>query len=110
MQDIHWYGGSIGGAFQGYTLGNIMGALFYSKALEAHPDLPEQFENGEFGTLRTWLKENIYHHGRKFTAPEIIQRVTGGELTIAPYIQYLKKKYGELYNLEAEGSVSAAPL
>src|SRR4029078_10995198 len=26
LQDVHWYGGMIGGAFQGYTLGNVMSA------------------------------------------------------------------------------------
>jgi carboxypeptidase Taq len=26
MQDVHWYYGLIGGAFQGYTLGNILSA------------------------------------------------------------------------------------
>jgi carboxypeptidase Taq len=99
MQDVHWYGGIIGGSFQGYTLGNIMGALFYSKALEAHPTIPEQISRGEFDTLRGWLTENIYKHGRKFTATELIQRVTGGDLTIEPYIRYLKTKYGELYKV-----------
>ena len=26
LQDVHWYGGIIGGVFQGYTLGNILSA------------------------------------------------------------------------------------
>ena len=25
LQDVHWFGGHIGGMFQGYTLGNILG-------------------------------------------------------------------------------------
>ncbi|MEW6242251.1 MAG: carboxypeptidase M32, partial [Chloroflexota bacterium] len=54
---------------------------------------------GKFDTLHNWLIQNIYRHSRKFTAPELIQRVTGGELTIKPYINYLKTKYGELYSL-----------
>ena len=36
LQDVHWYGGAIGGAFQGYTLGNILSAQFYEKALAAN--------------------------------------------------------------------------
>ncbi|MEZ4591946.1 MAG: carboxypeptidase M32 [Chloroflexota bacterium] len=99
MQDVHWYGGLIGGAFQGYTLGNIMSAAFYNEALKAHPDIPSQIQQGQFGTLHTWLKENIYTHGSKFTANELIERVTGGPLTIDPYIAYLKNKFGELYAL-----------
>jgi carboxypeptidase Taq len=49
--------------------------------------------------LHGWLKENVYRHGRKFTAPEIVERATGSSLTIEPYIHYLKTKYGELYNI-----------
>jgi carboxypeptidase Taq len=99
LQDVHWYSGTIGGAFQGYTLGNILGAQFYAAALNAHPDIPAQIKQGEFGTLRGWLRENIYRHGRKFTASELVERVTGQPLTITPYITYLKTKYRELYKL-----------
>jgi hypothetical protein len=35
LQDVHWYGGLIGGSFQGYTLGNILSGLFYAAALQA---------------------------------------------------------------------------
>ncbi|MCP4538662.1 MAG: carboxypeptidase M32 [Chloroflexi bacterium] len=99
LQDIHWYGGIIGGAFQGYTLGNIMGAAFFETVLQAHPEIIGEIEAGSFGVLHGWLVENIYRHGRKYTASELIERVTGGPLSIAPYIQYLRTKYGELYQL-----------
>jgi carboxypeptidase Taq len=99
MQDIHWYAGFIGGAFQGYTLGNIMSAPFYEYALKAHPEIPAEIENANFETLHNWLKENIYQHGAKFTANELIQRVTGAPLSIDPYINYLRSKYGELYDI-----------
>ncbi|MBN2386340.1 MAG: carboxypeptidase M32 [Anaerolineales bacterium] len=99
MQDIHWYAGNIGGVFQGYTLGNVMGAQFFDAALQAHPGIPDEIRQGKFDTLHNWLKENIYRHGRKFTAPELVQNVTGGEVSIEPYIKYLRAKYGELYQL-----------
>ncbi|PIE82165.1 MAG: carboxypeptidase [Chloroflexi bacterium] len=99
LQDMHWFTGTIGGAFQGYTLGNIMSAAFFDKAVEAHPEIPTDIEKGRFDTLHGWLRENIYVHGSKFTANEIIQRVTGDSLTIDPYINYLRTKFGELYDL-----------
>jgi carboxypeptidase Taq len=99
MQDVHWYNGVIGGAFQGYTLGNILNAQFYRAALAAHPDIPEQIGCGEFGALLGWLVENIYQHGSKFTTAELVQRVTGGPMSIDPYIAYLRSKYGGLYAL-----------
>ena len=99
LQDVHWYGGTIGGAFQGYTLGNIMSAAFFDRALAAQPTIMAEIGRGEFATLHGWLKENIYQHGAKFTANELIERVTGGELSIDPYIRYLRTKFGSLYNL-----------
>ena len=99
LQDIHWYFGTIGGMFQGYTLGNILGAQFYRAALEAHPEIPDAISQGEFETLHGWLRENIYRHGRKFTASELVERVTGGPMSIEPYMAYLRKKYGDLYRL-----------
>jgi len=99
LQDVHWYGGRIGGMFQGYTLGNIISALFYEAALKAHPQIPAEISKGKFDTLHNWLKENLYWHGSKFTPNELIQRITDGPLRIEPYIAYLRTKYGELYKL-----------
>lgn len=99
LQDVHWYAGIVGGAFQGYTLGNIMSALFFEQALKVRPAILDEMGQGEFGTLHTWLRENIYQHGSKYTAPELVQRVTGGPLSIEPYVRYLQGKFGELYSL-----------
>jgi carboxypeptidase Taq len=99
LQDVHWFGGTVGGAFQGYTLGNILSAQFFHNATQAHPQIPSEIGRGEFATLHGWLRENIYQHGAKYTAPELIERVTGGPLSIEPYLQYLRGKYSELYNL-----------
>ncbi len=98
LQDVHWYSGLIGGAFQGYTLGNILAAQFYAKALSQRPEIASQVGRGEFGALHSWLHENIYQHGSKYTAPELIAR-TVGKLDIKPYIGYLREKYGALYHL-----------
>jgi carboxypeptidase Taq len=99
LQDVHWYSATIGGVFQGYTLGNIMSAQFYEAACRRHPRIPEEIGRGEFATLLGWLKENIHRHGAKYTAEEIVQRATGGPLTIAPYMRYLWGKYGPLYGV-----------
>lgn len=99
LQDMHWFIGTIGGMFQGYTLGNILAAQFFDAALRAHPEIPAEIEQGEFGTLLRWLQQNVYQHGRKFMAAELVERVTGGPMRIEPYIHYLRTKYGELYSL-----------
>lgn len=99
LQDVHWFGGLIGGAFQGYTLGNILSAQLFDTARQARPAIDAELARGEFGALHGWLREQIYSQGSKYTAPELIERVTGGPLQIGPYIAYLRRKYGELYQL-----------
>ena len=101
LQDVHWYGGSIGGLFQGYTIGNILAAQFFAAATKAHPEIPDEIARGEFGTLHGWLREHIYRHGRKFTPSELVERATGEPMTMVPYLKYLRGKYGELYRLPA---------
>jgi len=99
LQDVHWYFGQIGGLFQGYTLGNILGAQFFNAALSAHPEIPAQMRQGQFDTLHTWLIDNVYAPGSSFTAAELVQRVTGSAMAIGPYVAYLRGKYGEMYSL-----------
>jgi carboxypeptidase Taq len=99
LQDVHWFSGGIGGSFQGYTIGNILGAQFYAAALKAHPEIPREIGHGEFATLHKWLIANIYRHGRKFEPSELVARSTGEAMTIGPYLAYLRGKYGELYRL-----------
>ncbi|MCB0079534.1 MAG: carboxypeptidase M32 [Caldilineaceae bacterium] len=99
LQDVHWYIGFIGGAFQGYSLGNILSAQFFDAAVAANPAIPAQIGQGQFDELHDWLRTNIYRHGAKFTTAELVQRVTGGPLSIEPYIAYLETKYSALYGL-----------
>jgi carboxypeptidase Taq len=102
LQDVHWYGGTgtVGGGFQSYTIGNILSAQFYAAAIKTHPDIPREIAKGEFGTLHGWLREQLYQHGRKFQPSEVVMRATGGPLSTAPYLAYLREKYGELYRLD----------
>ncbi len=100
LQDVHWFAGPIGGAFQGYTLGNILSAQFFEAACRAHPSIPNEIMRGHFATLHGWLRENLYRHGARYTPDELIQRASGGPIRIEPYMKYLWGKYGPLYGLE----------
>ncbi|MGQ9548053.1 MAG: carboxypeptidase M32 [Roseiflexus sp.] len=99
LQDVHWYGGLIGGAFQGYTLGNIMSAQLFEAALHDLPDIPQQIGHGEFGVLRGWMREHVYRSGRALDADDILRRATGRSLDVQPYLAYLWRKYGEIYGI-----------
>jgi carboxypeptidase Taq len=99
LQDVHWYVGGIGGGFQGYTIGNILSSQFFAAAVEAHSEIPDQIARGEFQTLHTWLRENIYQHGSKFTPHELVERATGESMNTIAFVKYLREKYGEIYDL-----------
>jgi len=99
LQDAHWFADWIGGAFQGYTLGNIISAQIYEGVLDEIPDLPGQIRTGEFQALREWLRSRIHRYGRIYSPAELLERVTGGGLDSEPLMRYLRRKYGELYGL-----------
>jgi carboxypeptidase Taq len=92
LQDTHWLGGSIG-YFPTYALGNVISLQIWQVVREALPDLDAQMEAGELEPLSTWLRENLYSLGRKFTPLETIERVTGSEsIDPQPYLAYLREK------------------
>jgi carboxypeptidase Taq len=99
LQDVHWYSGSIGGAFHSYTIGNILSAQFFAAATRANPHIASEIARGRFATLHGWLTDNIYRHGRSLTPDRIVAQATGGPMTTAPYLAYLRGKYGALYRL-----------
>jgi len=98
LQDVHWSGGGFG-SFPGYTVGNVMSAQFMEAAHQQHPELQNTLNQGNYDPLLAWLTENIYRHGRAFNGTELLQRVTGRELTTEPYIAYLTQKFTDLYEL-----------
>lgn len=98
LQDVHWSGGMLG-YFPTYTLGNILSVALYEAAVAAHPTIPAELARGEFGTLRRWMTEAVYRHGRKFEPHELVQAATGAPLHSQPYLAYLTNKFTDLYRL-----------
>ncbi len=98
LQDIHWSMGSIG-YFSTYALGNLISAQWWERIRTDIPNLDEQIRGGNFADLLAWLREHVHRHGAKFEPQELVKRVTGSEIDPAPYMRYLKQKYGEIYGL-----------
>jgi len=98
LQDVHW---SIGlfGYFPTYALGNLMSVQLFDAATAAHPELPREIRAGRFANLLGWLRENVHRHGARYLPDELLKRATGAELDAAPYLGYLRRKYGALYGL-----------
>ena len=85
--------------FPTYTLGNLYASQFYSKILEAHPGLPEEFARGEFSTLLSYLGENIHKYGRIYTPLDLLKKITGEELNSKYFIEYLENKFYPTYRV-----------
>jgi carboxypeptidase Taq len=96
LQDIHWsYGGM--GYFPTYALGNVISLQIWAAVREAIPDLDAQLEAGELTELSSWLRDNLYSLGRKFTPKETLERVTGSaSIDPQPYLAYLRDKLAAL--------------
>jgi carboxypeptidase Taq len=98
LQDIHWSIGAFG-YFPTYTLGNLYAAQFFERARKDLGDLDGQFAAGNFSPLLGWLREKIHRNGQRFTAAELVKRVTGKELSAEPLLTYLKGKASEIYGV-----------
>ena len=96
LQDVHWFGGTIGGAFQGYTIGNVLSGQLWATAMRELPGLEDKIRKGDFAPIREWLRLRLHQHGRKYEGPEMIRRATGRDLEAEDYLRYLESKYETL--------------
>jgi carboxypeptidase Taq len=94
LQDVHWSAGLLG-YFPTYTLGNLIGAQVWERLEDDLPDVDDLLERGDFAPVREWLREHIHRHGRKFPPRELVQRVTRHELTVEPFLRYLRDKLAD---------------
>jgi carboxypeptidase Taq len=99
LQDVHWAVGLIG-YFPTYALGNLIAGQLWEKAHLDVADLDGQIAAGELTGLREWLRENVHRHGSKFSSRELLERVVGEPIAVGPFVEYLKRKLGDVYGLE----------
>jgi carboxypeptidase Taq len=98
LQDGHWASGDFG-YFPCYTLGDLISVQIFDQALKQEPQISQEIESGNLVPLLGWLRENVYKHGAKFEAEELVRRITGLPTQVQPYLRYLRTKFGEIYGL-----------
>ena len=91
LQDVHWSDSNFG-YFPTYALGNVIATQLWERATGELGDLDAEFERGEFGPLRDWLRVHVHRGGRAFEPAELLERVVGGPLDPEPYLAYLRTK------------------
>ena len=94
LQDIHWYMGAFG-YFPTYSLGAMCAAQVFAAARDQLGDVEGQIERGEFGSLITWLRENIHSKASSGTTDEILTAATGTGLRADAFKAHLRKRYLE---------------
>ncbi len=99
LQDVHWGSGAIG-YFPTYTLGNLYASQFFEKATADLGGIETRFAAGDFAPLREWLAREIYQLGQRYSASELVERVTAAPLSHEPLIRHLRSKLGRLYGLD----------
>lgn len=97
LQDIHWSGGSLG-YFPTYSLGTALSAMWAHRLEQALGSLSSLAGSQEgLRKIQDWLKEHIHQHGSAFPFRELVRKSVQEEFTPRYLLEYLEKKYKEVY-------------
>lgn len=96
LQDSHWSGGSFG-YFPSYALGNAYGAQMLHN-MEQEFDVYGGVAHGDLSAVTGWLREKVHQYGHLLEPAEVVRNACG-TFDAHYYLDYLTKKYTELYNL-----------
>ncbi len=97
LQDIHWSDGTFG-YFPTYALGSAYAAQI-AKVLFEQLDLDAILSGKRTKELSAWLKGHIHQYGALYQPDKILELATGEPFNPHHYIDYLKDKYSNLYQL-----------
>ncbi|WP_139999262.1 carboxypeptidase M32 [Paenibacillus paridis] len=98
LQDVHWSGGAFG-YFPSYSLGNMYAAQIADTMEKELPSFWTNVGGGELLPIKDWLTERIYKYGKLRSPSELIESVTGKPLDPQYLVDYLTKKYTDIYKL-----------
>lgn len=99
LQDVHWAHGGFG-YFPTYSLGSFYAAQFFNKAKEDIEGLENEIEKGNMQPLLDWLRKRIHKHGKFYSAKKVCEKATGEKLNFKYFMNYVEKKYSEIYKLK----------
>lgn len=98
LQDVHWSMGGFG-YFPTYTLGNLYASHLFLAFEQAFPTWEEKIASEGLLFVKEWLNKSIHIHGKAFRSVELIEKVAKKPFTAKAFVDYLEKKYSEIYNL-----------
>ena len=98
LQDMHWSIGALG-YFPTYTLGTLYSAALFDKACSTVDGVDDDLKDGKTARLLGWLNENIYKKAYLKPAKDLAADILGEPISAKPFVNYLKTKYGALYDI-----------
>lgn len=96
LQDSHWSGGAFG-YFPSYALGSAYGAQMLRR-MEQDVDVWDAAAKGDLTPITAWLREKVHQYGGLMEPADVVKNACG-DFSAEDYIQYLTRKYTELYGL-----------
>lgn len=99
LQDVHWT--SSYGYFPTYAIGNAYNAM-YIKEMANDIDIKKCILNDDIKKINEWMKEHVFKKASLLTPKEWIKDITGRGVDGRDFIEYLKDKYSEIYQLDKE--------
>ena len=97
LQDIHWAWGNFG-YFPSYALGSAYAAQAMAD-LEKTIDFDAMYAEGDLRPLKDALTDRLWHYGGLKETGWLVESLCGGPFDPKYYVEYLTKKYTELYSL-----------
>ena len=98
LQDMLWSDSAIG-YFPTAVLGNAYSALMLDKMKE-ELDVADCVARGDIVSINQWNREHVWKYIGLYDAHTVMEKFLGiSDLDSGAYIDYLRRKYTEIYNL-----------
>ena len=98
LQDVHWSVGLFG-YFPTYTLGNVYAGCLDAAMRRDLPDLDASLAQGDPAPATGWLRQRLQQHGALMPPRETVARACGAEPSEQPLLEYLERKFADIYDL-----------
>lgn len=96
LQDVHWASGM--GYFPTYALGNAYNAMYFNKMNE-EINVDKLVSEGRFDVIDKWMTDHVFKKANRLDAKDWLKDITGRAFTPDDFLDYLEKKYTEMYDL-----------
>ncbi|MDD6042487.1 MAG: carboxypeptidase M32, partial [Eubacteriaceae bacterium] len=87
------------GYFSCYFMANIYAAQLMEAIEEECGSFDALTDRGDFHVIKEWLKDRVFKYGALYDTADLMMKATGKTLSSDYYIEYLRRKMAEVYNL-----------